>query len=480
MIRTFRLLFILIAVVFSNVINAQDVCFSENFNNENAYGWTLSSGAEVEEYDNPVNCQEDNGGIITPGVGGNNPARIRTPFITANGSSIVKVKFDIYRMNANLNCNSWSDFSCPTAIDVTIYKGSTSFTALADLVLPHNGPTNSPTVNLTINVQNQLPAGTSYKVEINFKKKTGSTTCVQTNTKYIIDNFSVCQPQNNVIVLNAVDDNLCPLAATTNTFSNDLSSNDIRPAGANLIYTLVNGPYGNSNISTGGANLTINSDGTFTMVRTEPTLTMFDFTYRVTDAVTGSSDLATCVVCFNEAGPVPLQLVSVNAVRKNNLVTVSWKTALESNLTAFEVQRKINGQFTTVGTVAPQNSSNGASYNFNEVNTTKTISEYRIRSVEAGNVSKFSAIRTVAGIDGNNTMLVYPNPSPGIATVSVTQVSGSLTVEVLDNTGRVIKRVQSSNDNSVTFTGLKTGIYLVRATDLSTGESTVQKLVVEQ
>lgn len=480
MIRTFRFLFILIAVVFSNVIHAQNVCFTENFNDENAYGWTLSSGAEVEEYDSPINCQEDDGGIIIPGVGGNSSTRIRTPFINANGSSILKVKFDIYRVNANLNCNTWSDFTCPTAIDVIIYRGNTSFTALADLVLPHNGPTNSPTVNLTINVQNQLPAGTAYKVEIIFKKKSGTMNCVQTNTNYIIDNFSVCQPQNNVIVLNAIDDNNCPLATNNNSFSNNLSTNDTHPAVANINYTLVNGPYGNNNISTGGANLTIHNDGTFTMVRTEPTLTMFYFTYRLTDAVTSASDLATCVVCFNEAAPVPLQLVSVNAVRKNNQVTVSWKTALESNLTAFEVQRKINGQFTTIGTVTPQNSINGAAYNFSEVNPSKTISEYRIRSVEAGNVSKFSAIRTVAGIDGSNSMLVYPNPSPGIATVSVTQLSGSLRVEVLDNTGRVIKRVQSSNDNSVTFTGLKTGIYLVRATDLSTGESTVQKLVVEQ
>jgi hypothetical protein len=283
-----------------------------------------------------------------------------------------------------------------------------------------------------------------------------------------------------VVVLNAVDDNLCPLASTNNSFSHDLSSNDIHPAGANLHYTLVNGPYGNSNITTGGANLTINSNGTFTMVRTEPSLTMFDFTYRVTDAVTGSSDLATCVVCFNEAGPLPLQLVSVAAVRKNNQVMVSWKTAMESNLSAFEIQRKVNGQFTTVGTVSPQNSSNGATYNFTEINTSKTISEYRIRSVEAGNISKYSAIRTVAGTEGSNTMMVYPNPSPGNATVSVAQISGSLRVELLDNAGRVIKRVQNSSDNSVTFTGLKTGIYLVRATDLATGESNVQKLIVEQ
>lgn len=480
MIRTFSFLTFVTAVLCSHLSNAQDVCFSDNFNNENAYGWTLSSGAEVEEYDSPVNCQEDNGGIITPGVGGNNPARIRTPFITANGASIIKLKFDIFRLNANLNCNSWSDFSCPTAIDVVIYKGNTSFTALANLVLPHNGPTNSPTVNLTINVQNELPAGTAYKVEVNFKKKSNSNACVQTNTKYIIDNFSVCQPQNNAVVLNAVDDDLCPFASTTNSFSHDLSTNDIRPAAANLNYTLVNGPYGNSNTVTGGANLTINSDGTFTMVRTEATLTMFDFTYRVTDAVTGASDLATCVVCFNEAGPLPLQLVSVNAVRRNNQVTVSWKTAMESNLTAFEVQRKINGQFSTVGMVTPQNNSNGAAYNYTEMNPSKTISEYRIRSVEAGNISKYSAIRTVAGTDGSNSMLVYPNPSPGNATVSVTQVSGSLTVEVLDNTGRIIKRVLNSSDNSVTFTGLKTGIYLVRATDLATGESSVQKLIVEQ
>ncbi len=470
---------------------SSEVCFTDHFSNYSSSGgngsgsnpnsWTLATGARIGQYDDPTDGCEENQGIITPGVGGNNPATIKSPFLTSNGASQISVTFDIFRFNANLNCNSWSDFSCPTSVDIIIHKGITFFTAVSDLVLPHNGPTNSPTVTVAFDVQNQLPAGTAYKIEIDFKPKSGVGNCVQPNTKYVIDNFNLCQstPESNK-VLDAYDDNLCPLTNGLETFSHDLSLNDLRSSDAVLHYSLVNGPYANGNTETGGADLLINSDGTFTITRTDHTRSVFDFTYRVTDNVNNRNDIATCTVCFTEQGILPLDLISIGAFRRNNLVTVTWKTAMESNLSVFEVQRKINGQFMTIGQVQPKNMPNGAAYTFNEVNNAKSFSEYRIKSVEAGNVSKYSHIRSVNGIGDENNMLVFPNPSFGSASVLMNNVSGAITVEVLDNTGRVIKRVQNSADNSVRINGLNTGVYMIRATDMSTGISTTKKLLVEK
>jgi hypothetical protein len=457
------------------------VCFSDNFNNNSATtGWVFSSGAGVNSYQNPLNgCQSDYG-IVTPGVGGNNPAKLTTPFMISNGSTFLVIGFDIFRLNSNLNCNTWSNFACPTSIDVSVIKGSSVFGVVSDLMLPENGPGSIPTLSLVFNAQNQLAAGDSFKVQIDFKPRSGTGNCIQNGTKYVIDNFKVCQPVDvTVNFLNAQDDSLCSLANGTETFSNDLSTNDNRSEGLNLVYSLANGPFGNGNTVPGGADLVINANGTFTITRTDPARSVFDFTYRVTDPVNGLSDLATCTVCFNSGGALPLELISIGAVRKKQMVTVSWKTSSESNLSSFEIQRKVNGQFETIGTVIPQNKPNGSAYTFTETNVYKAISEYRIKSIEAGGTQKFSQIRSVKGFGEDNNLLVFPNPSNGSATVLLNDCNGSISVDILDNAGRLIKSVKSVNENKVHINGLKPGVYMIRATELNTGNSAIQKLVVE-
>ncbi len=458
----------------------QPVCFTENFNTGTAAGWVLSNGANANSYSSPGSCQTNSGGIITPGVGGNNPVSIRTPQIVSNGATYIKLNFDIYRVSANLNCSSWADFVCPTTVQVVIRLNNTNVPFLSDLVLPQNGPAHSPTVSLIFNVQNQLPAGTPYQVELRFSRKATGAACVQNDTKYIIDNFSVCQPDPNEVVLNAVDDDLCSLASTTNVFEGDLRINDIAPAGADLSYTLVNGPYGNTNTVPGGADLVVNSNGTFNMVRTSASLTRFDFTYKVTDLSTGVSDLATCIVCFAEAGPLPVDWVSVNAFRKGNHVSVLWKTAMESQLRAFEIQRKIGNQFVTVGTVPPSNDVRGGSYSFQELFISSSIAEYRVRVVEQNGISKYSPVRAVAGLDASGMAWIYPNPSPGTAFILLPTSSGQMNVDLLDNTGSMIRQFRNVTGNQVTLSGLRSGIYWIKIADRSTGGVITKKLVVER
>lgn len=476
--RILSILVLLLGLIIS--AQAQQSCVSANFNNLTTNGWTLFNGSAVATYNNPSNCQPDSGGIITPGVGGNNPTKILSPDIISNGSGILILSMDVFRLNSNLNCNTWSNFTCPTGVQLTVYVGNTSFIALPNLLLPQNGPGHPSTLSVNVNVQNQLPAGTVFKLEISFAKKSRTSSCIQNNTKYVIDNLSICQSDGSVTILDAVDDNLCPYSTTNNIVVGNLSTNDIHSSNANLVYELVNGPYGNNNLQPGGANLTINSNGTFNLVRTDITLSIFDFTYRVTDLTTGNSDLASCTICIDDAGPLPVNLTAFNATRKNNVVGLSWKTSLESSLKSFDIERKMNGKYVSVGTVIAQNNPTGASYIFNDNNNSTGISEYRLRITEESGAIKYSNIRTVSGINSNSSLIVYPNPSKGSATVTVSDLKGTFSVEIMDYTGKTIRNYKNINDNSITVGGLNTGIYLVRAKDLSTGNVYVQQLVVEK
>ena len=98
----------------------------------------------------------------------------------------------------------------------------------------------------------------------------------------------------------------------------NLSTNDTRYQGANLTYSLANGPYANGSATIGGATLVINANGTFTLTRTDPTKTMFDFTYKVVDSQFGYADLASANVCFPVGGILPILLADFTAKRNND------------------------------------------------------------------------------------------------------------------------------------------------------------------
>ena len=132
-------------------------------------------------------------GIITPGVGGNNPARIRTPLYISKGSNELEISFDLFNLSANLSCNSWANPACGILIDVYYIVGSTRYVGVVNYLLPPNGPENSPRVKVALSVGNTLPVGTRYSIEIAFKSDRRSRLCILQNTKLVIDNFSVCE-----------------------------------------------------------------------------------------------------------------------------------------------------------------------------------------------------------------------------------------------------------------------------------------------
>ena len=176
-----------------NNLMAQDQrCFSETFSGATA-GWTYSQRASVQSYSNPLNGCTANMGIVTPGVGGNNPCNLKTPVLTSGGGNKVKMTFDMFVMAANLKCDMWKNFACETSMDVVYYVGNTAYQGAVDYTLPPNGPENSPNVVVNFYVGSNLPAGTQYQVELFFKFKSGVGNCVQQNTKYIFDNFVVCE-----------------------------------------------------------------------------------------------------------------------------------------------------------------------------------------------------------------------------------------------------------------------------------------------
>ena len=151
---------------------------------------------------------------------------------------------------------------------------------------------------------------------------------------------------------------------------------------------------------------------------------------------------------------------------------------MEVNAKEFVVLKKTGTSWEEVGTVAAKQISSGASYTFNHVNNSKAVTEYRLKMVDLDNSSKLSEIRPVKGNGGVSDFIVYPNPSAGDAKVTITDISEPTEVQLIDNAGRVLKTVNMNNSPTIDLNGLQKGIYMIRITNKTTGESLTKKLSV--
>jgi hypothetical protein len=196
-------------------------------------------------------------------------------------------------------------------------------------------------------------------------------------------------------------------------------------------------------------------------------------------ASNGTCQGGTCGTTITiEGGPLPIVISDFYANRKGNNVNLTWKTSAEINAKEFIVQKKTGNDWVNVATVAARQITTGASYMYTDQNNAKSVSQYRLLLVDLDNSSKISETRAVKGNGGVSDFIIYPNPSAGDAKVTITDISEPTEVQLIDNAGRVIKTVNMNNSPTVDFNGLQKGMYMIRITNKTTGESLTKKLSV--
>jgi len=485
----------LLFVFFVAATIAAQAQLEEDFNPTPA-GWILSSGAGF----GTVNS---NSVIITPGVGGNNPANIGTPAVNKT-SNTVKVCFDIWAYDANLN--NQSTFPCATYADILFVNSAV--TTSRDAEKPENIyarqdnyllPTNGGTTCFTFTFPATITA-TDFKVFISFHAS-----CTQSGTKYVFDNVSIsgvtliCGGTNCAPV--ALDDMFNRGSGTETSFNGALYGSNLSYPGGNTVDATgtdndQNDAYADLqwSVLTQPANgtVTINTDGTFTVTRSSTAITQLTFTYRLTDngpdnsiATTADNmfDDATVTVNWPAGGTLPVSLVNFNGSRSGSYVNLQWTTNIESNNTGFEVQRSTgNGAYEKVGFVATKavdgNSSMPLYYQFRETNTAKGNSWYRIVQVDKDGTRTVTPVRGIRGMEELSTLTVYPNPGrPGNMSVLFGN-SAIRDIVITDMNGRVVKQWNSYRDDNMVIGGLHTGVYTLIVTNRSTSERLVNKIVV--
>ncbi|WP_276502322.1 T9SS type A sorting domain-containing protein [Terrimonas pollutisoli] len=179
---------------------------------------------------------------------------------------------------------------------------------------------------------------------------------------------------------------------------------------------------------------------------------------------------------------LPVTFSSFTAKRDNDLVALQWETSFEQNNKGFALERLNNGDWTQIAFI-PSHMANGNStsklvYKYEDINTSKTISQYRIRQIDFDGRFEYSEIRSVAGEAQLGKLIVYPNPSDnGRVSVVLEEAKGLHDALLIDISGRTIKQWKGISNN-FTIDNLNPGLYHLRILSRETGKQTIEKILI--
>lgn len=185
---------------------------------------------------------------------------------------------------------------------------------------------------------------------------------------------------------------------------------------------------------------------------------------------------------------LPVKLASFTATLNQGNTDLKWVTAMEKNVSHFEVERSLDGrEYKTIGVVfAYGNSDEKLTYTFSDkqLNTQKAgVVYYRLRSVDIDTKSEFSQVRMIhIGKQGAATLSVITYPNPAVNNISVTVPAAwqgkTISYEVINQNGQlVIAREPGAASQTETFdiSRLARGYYIIRVN--CEGETAQQKIV---
>ncbi len=180
----------------------------------------------------------------------------------------------------------------------------------------------------------------------------------------------------------------------------------------------------------------------------------------------------------------PYQLLSFNAAKSKNNITVNWQTKFEGDFTGFGLQKlnTISNKYITIDSLQ----SNGAgSYAFNDPSATTGENTYRLAQNNINGAVTYSTPVTIKyGLLSLPTTLgIFPNPVIDNVLFDfsglVTNPSGTYTIQVYNSLGvLLLENTSNTNFLNTNLSSLRSGIYIVHiknATGNIIGKSTFIK-----
>lgn len=184
--------------------------------------------------------------------------------------------------------------------------------------------------------------------------------------------------------------------------------------------------------------------------------------------------------------PLPIELISFDAIMNNKQVDITWTTATESNNDYYTIEKSKDGiNFETSSIVdAAGNSLSLINYKDIDSNPYQGISYYRLKQTDFNGTFSYSKIVAVNYSFSSDGMSIFPNPTDGELNINIKELEGKeVLVVIRDITGKeCFSKVILSQENQQLIAvdseqKLASGTYIITAS--SSNKLYSKKIIVK-
>jgi hypothetical protein len=171
---------------------------------------------------------------------------------------------------------------------------------------------------------------------------------------------------------------------------------------------------------------------------------------------------------YSGQNTLPISFKDFSAVRESNQVTLSWKTASETNNKYFTVQRSLDGQnYEPVAFLdGAGNSTVERQYAYRDESAPSALCYYRIRQTDNNGTNHYFPAVTIEAMYLEDGFAIYPNPSTGGDLRIQLLHEGGANVSIYSASGRQVYSADVPSGSGLTqleiSSQLAKGIYVVR------------------
>jgi len=182
----------------------------------------------------------------------------------------------------------------------------------------------------------------------------------------------------------------------------------------------------------------------------------------------------------SSSSPLPVTLISFNAVKEENTALLTWATSEETNSDHFEIQHSTDGKnWEAVGTLASNGESNvKRTYSFRHTEPVDGPNFYRLKMVDRDNTFAFSRIVNL-NFGSEVITTLYPNPVSDHMKINTTNWNQVKQVRIYDMLGRTIYDSGNQPTALVSLRNVAAGMYIVEISRLS-GKVENSKIMVNR
>ena len=184
------------------------------------------------------------------------------------------------------------------------------------------------------------------------------------------------------------------------------------------------------------------------------------------------SDMQTGLYVLRFNGTIPVELTSFTAKATGNSITLNWETATETNNLGFEIQRKSESEFFTIGFVKGSGTTTEPQqYSYTNKNLDNGVYEYRLKQLDFDGRAQYSDVVKVEVFSVTTLELKqnYPNPfNPSTNIKFNIPSSGYVNLSVFNLVGEKVKEIVneilSEGEYNLKFdaSNLPSGIYIAK------------------